>query len=329
MRRHWILPFTLLLSAPLFSQQQQAEPLVPPQEINKELASAEAEFQEAKKMFNPWYTGPLLTPSAHVLPVGNYLIQPYVFFVQNYAHYDEHGHSHSVPHLNQIKPSLSPFQYGITEWMDGTLSFGGVRNHQQGQTHWDWSDTTASFGFGLLNESAYRPAIKFVVQESFPTGNYQKFHPKKANVASTGSGSFETQFSLNISKVVWWASLHPMNFRTSFNYTVNSNVHVKGFNTYGGGLGTRGTVKGGTHLRLILDTNIALRSVGLQRLILFTTTPRKILFQVAPSPRWADPLTIRSVWHLLLSIIRMQIVELSLGSGLPCGDAILPGSSLK
>ncbi len=245
MRRHWILPFTLVLSAPLFSQQKQAEPLVPPQKIEQELASAEKEFQEAKKMFNPWYTGPLLTPSAHVLPVGNYVVQPYVFFTNNFAHYDEHGKSHRVPHLEQIKPSLSPFQYGITQWMDGTITFGGQRNHQQGETYWNWSDTTMSFGFGLLNESAYRPAIKFVVQESFPTGNYQKFHPKKANVASTGSGSFMTTFSLNISKVVWWLTLHPMNFRTSFNYTVNSNVHVKGFNTYGGGLGTHGTVKGG------------------------------------------------------------------------------------
>lgn len=245
MRRQWILPFSLLFSAPLFSQQQQPKPLVPPQQIEKEINAAEKEFKEAKKMFNPWYTGPLLTPSAHVLPPGYFVIQPYVFFTNNYAHFDEHGKSHRVPHLEQIKPSLSPFQFGITKWMDGTVSFGGVRNHQKGQTFWGWSDTTMSLGFGLLSETAYRPAIKFVVQESFPTGNFQKFRPEEASVASTGSGSFMTQFSLNISKVVWWLTLHPMNFRASFNYTVNSNVDVKGFNSYGGGKGTHGTVKGG------------------------------------------------------------------------------------
>ena len=109
----------------------------------------------------------------------------------------------------------------------------------------DWGDTSLSVGFGLLTETAYRPAIKFVVAETFPTGNYQKFSPRRANVSSTGAGSYKTQFSLNISKVVWWLTLHPMNFRTSLQYSVNSNVHVQGFNTYGGAKGTNGSVKGG------------------------------------------------------------------------------------
>lgn len=250
MRKDWIftglLTATYLLSTPVFSEEQkQPEPLVPPEQIEKELTAAEAEFQEAKKMFNPWYTGPLLTPSAHVLPAPHVVIQPYFFYTDNYAQFDKHGKSHHVSHLEVMKPSLAPLQVGITQWMDSTLSFSGVHNHQKGKDYMDWGDTSVSLGFGLLTETAYRPAIKFVVAESFPTGNYQKFRANRANVSSTGSGSYETTFSLNVSKVVWWLSLHPMNFRTSLNYTVNSNVHVKGFNSYGGGAGTHGSVKGG------------------------------------------------------------------------------------
>ncbi len=247
MRKYWLISSTILLSASLFSQEQspKPQPLVPPEQIEKEIKDAEKEFQEAKKMFNPWYTGPLLTPSAGVLQPGHFVIQPYCFFTDNYAHFDKHGKSHRVPDLDQIKPSLAPFQYGITKWMDGTIGFGAVHNHQKGQSYTNWSDTSASFGFGLLQQTAYLPAIKFVVQESFPTGKYKNFKTKKAGVQSTGSGSYETQLSLNISKVVWWLTLHPMNIRSSISYTINSNVDVEGINGYGGDKKTHGTVKGG------------------------------------------------------------------------------------
>lgn len=249
MRRYWILSCTLLLCTSLFSaeeQQQKApEPLVPPEQIQEQINEAQKEFDEAKKMFNPWYTGPLLTPGASVLPPGYFVVQPYCFFVNNYAHYDKHGKSHRVPHLEQIKPSMSPFQFGITQWMDSTISFGAVHNHLKGQSYMNWSDTSVGVGFGLMKQTPYRPAIKFVISESFPTGNYRKFNPKTAAVESTGSGSYQTTFSLNVAKVVWWLTLHPMNFRTSINYTVNSNVAVKGINTYGGDTKTHGTVKGG------------------------------------------------------------------------------------
>ena len=39
-----------------------------PEQIEQELQSAEAQFQRAKKMFNPWYTGPLQTPGASMMP---------------------------------------------------------------------------------------------------------------------------------------------------------------------------------------------------------------------------------------------------------------------
>jgi hypothetical protein len=245
MTKHWLALGTTLLSLSLFAQEKNPEPLVPPEKIEQQLQEAEKEFEEAKKMFNPWYTGPLLTPSASVLPPPHVVIQPYFFYTDNYAHFDKHGKSHRVPDLDVIKPALAPLQVGITKWMDATVSISGVHNHQHGHSYMNWGDTMVSVGFGLLRQTAYKPAIKFVIQETFPTGHYQRFSARKANVESTGAGSYQTNFSLNVSKVVWWLTLHPMNFRTSIGYTVNSNVFVHGFNSYGGGKGTRGSVKGG------------------------------------------------------------------------------------
>ena len=41
-----------------------------PQQIQQELNQAEKDFQRAKEMFVPWYTGPLVTPSASMMPPG-------------------------------------------------------------------------------------------------------------------------------------------------------------------------------------------------------------------------------------------------------------------
>ena len=248
MRKRWMLLLPLLVSALLHGQESPQEPpLVPPEEINRELNEAQKEFDEAKKMFNPWYTGPLLTPSAHVLTAPNVLIQPYFFYTNNYAQFDEHGKPHGIPHLKVLNPNLGALQAGITQWMDTTLTAQGIRNIQSGHAYTDWGDTSLSLGFGLLNESPYRPAIKLVFKEIFPTGNYQHFNPKKANVESTGAGSYQTGVSFNISKVIWWVTTHPMNARLSLNYTIPANVHVIGFNTYGGAKGTHGTVNPGNN----------------------------------------------------------------------------------
>jgi hypothetical protein len=246
MRKHWILLLPCLFLTHLFADDSQDQtPLVPPEQLEKELAEAQKEFEEAKKMFNPWYTGPLITPSATVLQPPQVVVQPFFSYTNNYARYDKHGHPHGIPHLKVLNPSMAAVQVGITKWMDASLSFQGIRNIQHGHAYTNWGDTSVTVGFGLLTETPYRPAIKLAVKEIFPTGHYQHFNLKKANVESTGAGSYQTVASLNLSKVVWWLTTHPMAFRTSLNYTIPSNVPVAGFNTYGGAKGTHGTVNPG------------------------------------------------------------------------------------
>ncbi len=223
------------------------EPLVPPEVIEAEIVDAQKEFDEAKKMFNPWYTGPLLTPSASVAPYHRVNIQPYLFYTNNYAHFDNRGHSKNTPDLNVLNPQLAPIQIGITHHLDIGLSAQGIWQHTKGQGYANWGDTSVTVGYGLFLETPYRPGLKVAVKETFPTGKYQKFSEKKAAVQSTGGGSFVTTFSATISKVVWWISTHPMGFRSSIQYSIPAHVHVKGYNSYGGDPSTKGVVNvGGT-----------------------------------------------------------------------------------
>ena len=43
-------------------------------------------------------------------------------------------------------------------------------------------------------------------------------------------------------KLLLWDTLHPLNTRLALGYTIYTPVHVKNFNTYGGGFKTRGVV---------------------------------------------------------------------------------------
>lgn len=240
--QRWFSCGLLLSSLTLVgAEPQPPETLVPHEEIEAELKSAEEEFKEAKKMFNPWYTGPLLTPSAHIVPPGYFNIQPYIFYTNNYGKFSESGKSHDIPNLNSFNPQVI-FQFGVLDWMAGILTGQWERNTQLGKSGANWGDTSLTLGFQLLPEGPYRPALLFSVGETFPTGKYQHLNPRKIGLDATGAGSYQTKLSLNISKVVWWVATHPMNFRLSLNYNVPAPVSVKGLNAYGGVPATHGKV---------------------------------------------------------------------------------------
>jgi len=243
MKKYLLLGSLLTLS--LFGDDlPENNPPPPPEVIEQQLNEAEKEFEIAQKMFNPWYAGPLLTPSAHILPPGRVNVQPYLFYTNNYARFDEHGHSHKIPHLHTINPTV-PILFGVLPWLNISANVQGVWNQARKQYTGFWGDSSVGLGFGLLKEGLYRPALLFGVKETFPTGRYQKLNPKKNGTDATGGGSYKTTLSLNLSKILWWLALHPMNFRVSLNYSLPSLVTVRGFNAYGGGYRTDGRVHPG------------------------------------------------------------------------------------
>jgi hypothetical protein len=213
--------------------------------IEQELVDAEKEFSDAKKMFNPWYTGPLLAPSATLISPGSYNIQPYLFVNWNYGKYQQSGKMERTPMFFQLYPQ-NIFQFGITDWMEGLITLKAQYNKESHRSYADFADLPVGLGFQLLAEGPYKPAILLSLQEVFPTGNYQKLNPTKNGIDATGAGAYTTNIYLNFSKCIWWWWLaHPMNFRLSLEYSIPSHVSVKGFNAYGGGYDTAGKVHPG------------------------------------------------------------------------------------
>src|SRR3990167_7632709 len=173
----------------LCAQENVPEERVPPEQIEAELNDAEAQFDHALKLFNPWYTGPLLTPSATMVPPGHAVLQPYLFVTDNYAVFNSKRHSVSVPSLVSLKVQPIGLGFGTTPSMDGSFNAGAVANWKKGESGGGWLDTSLSFGFLIQEQTLYIPKAKFTISQSFPTGAYKNLSSNGLGLNGTGSGS--------------------------------------------------------------------------------------------------------------------------------------------
>lgn len=239
-------PFFWFLILPLMLAAQDPVVHKTPEQIEKELQSAEAQFNRALEIFNPWYTGPLITPGASMMPVGNGNTQPYLFLTDTYATFNEDRKSIKLPsHQVQLKATAN-IQTGITPNFDLNFNFfTALENWQFNHTGGGFGDISLVGGFLIYKQTRYVPQMKLTITQIFPTGKYKNLSTNGFGLESTGGGAYSTQFGLIFSKVILWTTKHPMNMRIFFGYQLSTVVNVENFNTYGGGFGTRGRVRPG------------------------------------------------------------------------------------
>lgn len=246
----------LLVSACVCAQSEQQQPHKSPQEIQQELDRAEAQYNRSLKIFNPYYQGPLLTPGASITPLGYGNIQGYVFVQDTYAAFNEDRHSVELKSsLINLNPAVY-LSFGITPTMDGNLTIQGSENWQFDHTGGGFGDLGFTVGFPILVQKRYIPAIKFSVSETFPTGKYQ--HLDKFGLNSTGGGTYQTKFAISTAKLILWTTQHPVALRWYFGYSLSTTVKVADVNSYGGGPGTRGTVRPGNSFSTDLGIEVAI-----------------------------------------------------------------------
>lgn len=199
-----------------------------------------------ERLEQPWFTGPLLAAGATTIPVGHWNIQPYFFATQVPAHYNNHWHAQNVPDFWSLSTTV-PAWIGLTDWMDIQIQPAWSWNHHQGfGGHWAIGDLGVQVEFQLFRDDfppkSWIPSIKFGIRETMPTGKYRNLDPKKGGTDQGGGGSWETSFVLAMGRVFHLSGVHYMTARVNGVYTLFAPVHVKGFNAYGGGYGTDGTV---------------------------------------------------------------------------------------
>lgn len=205
----------------------------------------------------PWYTGPLLAPSGHTLPKGWFNIQPYIYYTKNKGTLGVHGGGGGAgPSISSVHHIPSPDnrgkvlnfvvypQWGITDWMDTTITIQGSYQEDEHRHSWVYNDMAVTMGFQLLTQvkDTWKNDIKLSYTQFFPTGKYQNLDPFKVGTDNGGTGCYQSTFGICFQKVIFWFKNHPWRYRMFLSYTLRPPVEVEGFNNYGGGFGTKGKI---------------------------------------------------------------------------------------
>jgi len=273
---HYLI-FLFLVPCLVYAQSSES-----PQQIQKELSSAQDQYERAKKMFNPWYTGPLVTPASSMMPPGSGNIQPYLFMNGTYANFNSKRQSVSLSHNAYSAQVTSGVFFGITDSVDCVINPSSTVNWQDNHSGGGFNDLGITLGFLVTPQTLYIPGMKFTIGETLPTGKYKNLSTNGLNLNATGEGAYQTQFGFATGKVIWWTYPHPLHLRLFLGYTIESSVDVEGFNAYGGGFGAKGTVCPGKTLTADLGIEVSLSQSWVFALDIVYANQEKTRFLGAP-----------------------------------------------
>lgn len=206
----------------------------------------------------PWFTGPLLTPSGHVVPEGHVNYEPYVYWTQATGKYDPRWHAHKHPTFNNVLTQLT-FQIGVLPGVEFDVAPQFVYNSTQHKHHWRVSDIPITLAFQVLydHKRYWYPGIKLRLGANVPLGKYDHLDPKQLGTDIGGIGTWYPNISLVLTKLYHFGGIHFLSWRFATQYAIGSPINVEGLSTYGGspklpGLGqTRGTLYPGNVFLLL------------------------------------------------------------------------------
>ena len=201
----------------------------------------------------PWFTGPLLSPSAHTVPPHHGNVEPYLFFTTITGSYDANWGTTSTPNFYSLA-QLTPVQVGLTHFMDCQITPQIFYQYTKGAHSTQFGDLPAAVSFQLLNEKAgsHIPAIKLSLRAAVPFGKFEHLNPSKLGTDGVGRGSWMPSVGVNFSRICQFPNSHFFAPRLALGYTVPGPVHISGLSVYGGALDTKGTVYPGNIFSCVL-----------------------------------------------------------------------------
>ena len=194
-----------------------------------------------------WWTGPLLAASPGSLTPGHFLIEPYLFDAIPQGHYDNDGQRHPAPHANDFG-SQSYVLYGLTDRVGvGLIPRFGFNDVSVGRDSskvgvGDLS-VQAQYGLTKFQEGSWIPTTAFVVQETLPTGKYDRLGDRPAD--GLGLGTYSTNLALYSQYFFWMPNGRILRTRLDVSYQISGSAGVRGVSVYGTEEGFRGRARPG------------------------------------------------------------------------------------
>jgi len=180
-----------------------------------------------------WWTGPMLAPNAATLPAGHALIEPYLFNEVTVGRLDTNGVHHSAPQEQELG-SLTYILYGVTDLTTvGMLPrFGyNVPPGEPSSSGVGIGDLTLQAGYGVLQyrDGHYTPAVSLVVQETLPTGRYERLERASDGL---GAGAYATTLAVYSQDYFWMPNGRILRARLDVTYALSSSVSVDDQSVY-------------------------------------------------------------------------------------------------
>lgn len=117
----------------------------------------------------PWLTGPIVTPSGHVVPYGHQNFEPYIFWQQVKGVYNDHWRPVKTPTFTIVQ-SQTAMQFGIAPATEFDIAPTFQYNHFMHEHTWCYSDLPVTVAFQLLMDDPehWWPAIKLRLSANVP-----------------------------------------------------------------------------------------------------------------------------------------------------------------
>jgi hypothetical protein len=197
-----------------------------------------------------WWTGPLLAPAAGTLPRGHILIEPYVFDVTTQGFYNSSGTRVPAPRTNEFG-SLTYFNYGLANrFTVGAIPTFGYNDFTTGPNSAGirFADLTVQAQYRLtqFTEGHWLPTMSINVQETLPTGAYDKLSARPSN--GFGAGAYTTTLGFFSQTYFWMPNHRILRTRLNLQQAFSSNVNVQDVSVYGTTQGFRGHANPGSTL---------------------------------------------------------------------------------
>lgn len=220
--------------------------------LANDACASEPDAPPRQSIDDAWWTGPILAAGASTLPQGHALIEPYLYDVIRYARFDDEGRQHDVERSRSIG-SLTYLLYGVTD--DFTIGaipvFGytdaGGGNRSSGVQAGDLT-LQAQYRLAQFSEARRLPAISFVLQQTLPTGQYDRLGERPGD--GFGAGAWTTTLALYSQYYFWMPTGRILRTRLNFSYAFAGDVDVRDVSVYGTDQGFRGGARPGDVLTI-------------------------------------------------------------------------------
>ncbi|MFC5437678.1 transporter [Rhodanobacter umsongensis] len=182
-----------------------------------------------------WWTGPLLANSAGTLPPGHALVEPYLYDNAS-AHSQGYGSRTYV--LYGLANRLT---VGVIPVLGYNTVSGGASSSRVGL-----GDFTllAQYQLTQFHEGSRVPTVSIEVQETFPTGKYERLGDRPAD--GLGSGAHVTTLQVNTQTYFRLANGRLLRMRFDVSQAFSSHANVADVSVYGTTPGFRGTARPGS-----------------------------------------------------------------------------------